>query len=327
LAGAVIFSELASVESKRTLSEVCQSLLGNYLDLDYHVSIALCLALAVWFLLYSSFLTNLVGPLDSLKGPIFWSHVARHSGHVKPWGYFAKILAGYEFPIVVFSLFGLVAAGKKKDRVGLFLAFWCVGIFLIYSTIPYKTPWLVINILLPAILLSGYGFEAFGKAVSFHRYGPPALVGVIIAAGLLSAAQFPKTSKVVYTDFNNSKYPQIYVATDPDVFKMLEEIRKAGQGSGKGLDTTINFYTLNYWPLAYYLRDYRRVLYLAPEEIKNATSRPIVAVEDHGTPAPVEGHYGITTYTLHQGVLLDLYISKDLNGKVSDLPIHHHSGL
>ncbi|HMC62386.1 MAG TPA: glycosyltransferase family 39 protein, partial [Candidatus Solibacter sp.] len=74
-------------------------------------------------------------------------------GHLKPWYYWLKILLRYEW----FALFGLVAAFRfvlaEADARLRGLSIYALGVLTAYTIISYKTPWCVISIGWPFLVL------------------------------------------------------------------------------------------------------------------------------------------------------------------------------
>ncbi|MSQ22392.1 MAG: TIGR03663 family protein [Dehalococcoidia bacterium] len=124
----------------------------------------------VWVLLYSSFFANFPGGLlsglwQSLGYWVVQHEVARGG---QPWYYYIVVGLNYEFlPMLV----GSAAAAYylvKGDRFSLFLVYWAVGSFLLYSYAGEKMPWLLVNVALPFILLAG---KALGSLLEREPWG------------------------------------------------------------------------------------------------------------------------------------------------------------
>src|SRR5262249_35072401 len=114
------------------------------------------ISLVLWATLFSSFFTTRAGPLDSLRALVPAGRVALHSEHEKAATYYiAEILVPYEPGLALGGCIGLALAVRRRDRLALGLGTWAVGVLALYSAIPYKTPWLVLNVLLPLALLAG----------------------------------------------------------------------------------------------------------------------------------------------------------------------------
>ena len=109
----------------------------------------------VWALLYSTFFTNPwgigSGIWQSLGYWIVQQDVARGN---QPIYYYLVITPLYEFLPLMFAVAGGVFYWRRRDRFGLFLVFWCVSTFLLYTYITEKMPWLLVNLTLPLIILA-----------------------------------------------------------------------------------------------------------------------------------------------------------------------------
>jgi predicted membrane-bound mannosyltransferase len=45
----------------------------------------------------------------------------------------------------------------RANSFALFAALWAIGILAAYSLVPYKTPWLALNFIVPLAIIGGYG--------------------------------------------------------------------------------------------------------------------------------------------------------------------------
>ncbi len=123
--------------------------------------------------------------------------------------------------------------------------------FVIYSLIPYKTPWLVINLTIPMSFIAGIGalelWKRFDKRIIF----------VLFVFSLIYLGYF-----VYFTNFAKPWQEEnklAYVHTDEDVLNLIEYIN--------GIDGKILIIDKEsaYWPIPFYLRD-RKAEYLASKE-------------------------------------------------------------
>ena len=107
-------------------------------------------------LLYSTFFTNMPGIGSGIWQSLgYWlaqQDVARGG---QPIYYYLIITPLYEFLPLMFGIAGGIYFVRRRDRFGLFLVFWAVTTFVIYTYISEKMPWLVINLTMPLIILSG----------------------------------------------------------------------------------------------------------------------------------------------------------------------------
>jgi len=285
-----------------------------------HWAGALGLCLLIWLLLYSSFFTNKHGLLDSFRAYVSWGKQGVNSGHIKPPLYFLNtLLIKYEFPLLVWAFLGLLAAFLKNDKNGLFLSYWALGIIAVYSIIPYKTPWCVINLIAPLALVAGYGIQSL---IDHLRSDGPisrsAALGVV-ATGFfaLILVQLPQTLRINYLEYDSDRYEMIYAHTLRDIYPLLDRIDDLAKKSGFGKTIPISVITPEYWPLPFYLQNYRSAAYWGgykgPDELN---ARLIIAREDQRAQIDplLKSSYTAESFSLRPGVSLELYVRNDLAG-------------
>ncbi|MCJ7697427.1 MAG: TIGR03663 family protein, partial [Thermoplasmata archaeon] len=123
----------------------------------WHILIALLSASAISALFYSSFMSNPRGILDSLSTYKTYLQRSEHSAwHIHPWFYYIKLLMGSKYPgkPIWSEIFILLLAGvgiftslhrshhQQEDKSFFrFIVFYSMIMTVIYSIIPYKTPW------------------------------------------------------------------------------------------------------------------------------------------------------------------------------------------
>jgi uncharacterized protein (TIGR03663 family) len=117
-------------------------------------------------LLYTTFLTNLQGvctavvtlPLNGCAGSTgalnYWLSQQDFARGGQPWFYYFMLLPLYEFVPLVLGLLA-IALVRPRQLFFWFCAFWFVAALLIYSWAGEKMPWMLPQITLPLILLSG----------------------------------------------------------------------------------------------------------------------------------------------------------------------------
>jgi uncharacterized protein (TIGR03663 family) len=120
----------------------------------------LCALLFTWF-------GKNWGALGSLlhSAPGFLAR-AGGEGHQEPLWYYARLLVGGWSGglILTLSCIGLILTIRRCDpSASGFLASYALFLALIYSLIPYKTPWLALNFWLPMALFAGVGIESLWK--------------------------------------------------------------------------------------------------------------------------------------------------------------------
>jgi uncharacterized protein (TIGR03663 family) len=240
-----------------------------------HIIAGLATAVIISALFYSSFFTNPQGILDSLGTyTTYFDRAGNNNLHTHPWYYYLKMLiysrydGGHiwtEALIVVLAVIGFAAAITRKGTsfadTGLirFIAFYTLIMTVVYSTVPYKTPWCMLSFLHGMILLAGLG------AVVLVRSMPNKPARLIII--LLLFAGSSHLAWQAY--FNNYKYyadstnPYVYAHPTTDVFAIVDKIEyyAAADPNGHRMDIDIICPGHDYWPLPWYLRSFSRVHY------------------------------------------------------------------
>ena len=87
---------------------------------------------------------------------------AAGQGHQQPFWYYGQLLIGGWSGglLVALACLGLFIAFRKRDASPYrFLAYYGLLVATIYSLIPYKTPWLALNLWLPLALFAGMAVE------------------------------------------------------------------------------------------------------------------------------------------------------------------------
>ena len=65
-----------------------------------------------------------------------------------------------EGPVLFLGVVGAaIVVLKPKNSLALFAALWAFGLIAAYSLIPYKTPWLALNFIIPLALIAGYAVQ------------------------------------------------------------------------------------------------------------------------------------------------------------------------
>ena len=145
---------------------------------------------ALYILMYTSFLTNSFGIGSGVWQSLGYWVVQQSEGRgSQPWYYYTVITTLYEFLPLLLSIIGSVYYLRKRDKFGLFLVYWVWTTFLLYTIASEKMPWLLVNITLPMIVLSGKFLNDIIVRVEWKKVsivgGILTLVGVPVFLGLL----------------------------------------------------------------------------------------------------------------------------------------------
>lgn len=277
--------------------------------------ILLCLVVFVYIgaVFFSSFFTYPEGMKKAFEAYAFWSETAVRD-HQAPIFRYLEWLWSLEYSLVVLSALGIAMAFlKAKHRFAMFTGLWAFGLFLAYSLIQYKTPWLILSFLLPICLVSGYAINEIARNQRFV-FRIVALIATLIAGGSL----LYNSLELNFQRYDDESMPYVYAHTKRGYRDFLERIQYYAEKSGKGNDTTIQIVTPEYWPLPWDLRDYNRANFYG-YIIPSSTAELIVAQKDkqeREIMREYRRHYKYTgEYPLRPGVDFILLVRRDLADK------------
>jgi uncharacterized protein (TIGR03663 family) len=179
-------------------------------------------------LFYSSFFSHWSGVADFFEAYRHWigyGTSGRNQG--KHFGYFWTVMASTQGLARWAALPAALLALILRHRLGVTLAGWAAGAFLIYSLIPYKTPWCVLQIDLPVFLLIGWASGLTWRVA--RSPGSPRFVRVLAGigmAGWLAAApgllaRSLEDNRERYDDFRR---PYVYYQTYREYHEMLRDL-------------------------------------------------------------------------------------------------------
>lgn len=308
-----------------------------------HLLIALMTGSAVSMLLFSSFFSNPRGILDSVSTyALYFQRAGMDDAHVHPWYFYFSLLLpsrgldgfwGSEVWLIISSLIGLLflLLNKRQERAEnlvLFMGIYSAILFIIYSVLPYKTPWNLIQFYPGLLFLSGYGivrlFHISFRRFRFGKFMRRGLAGLLILGGLHWAWTGMQLSFKYYAEPGN---PYVYAQTGTDVPEIAREIDRIGRVLPEGYDMPLEivFPGNDYWPLPWYLRKFSRVGYYS--EMKSGTpAAPLVIIpvsmeEDlirrlYEEPGPGERYLYIPLFEkyreLRPGIEIRAYLRKDI---------------
>jgi uncharacterized protein (TIGR03663 family) len=279
--------------------------------------------LAIYIVFYTSFFTNLRGPLDFLRSVFMWTGRGVKEGiHDHVFSYYLGILVKLELPLVIAAIIGIVVTLWRGTRFGLFVMAWACGMFLGYSIIPYKTPWLMVSMLIALAVFSGYVAQ---ELFSLLRDAAPqlAFVALLIAVAVPMAKTSWQVNFVHYADnenqtgylkawgerlklraYTDTQYGYVYAQTDKDLLNLVQEIERVKPSS-------IQIASPDYWPLPWYLRNYQIAGY--SQEVPENFDGPalIAAANQQEEAARKLQRYRQKEFVLRPGVNLLLFVKEN----------------
>jgi uncharacterized protein (TIGR03663 family) len=287
--------------------------------------VAFTVFIIVNVLFYSSFFSNYPkGVNDSLQTLALWRK--RTHEHAHPWYQYIRWLLQKEGIVLVLGYVGVaVAFWRAKNRFVVFLAFWAIGILAAYSIAgmsisrlisdliknptalqqTYKTPWIVLNFIVPLALTSGYALDVFYRKL--REFDQPLF---FLAPAVLIVAfcgfQMYQLNFVYYDDEN---YVYVYAHTRRETLVMLDQIDQIATQMKTGHDTGVAIVSPEYWPLPWYFRDYKRVGYYQKVV---PTTEPVI-IGSVGQEEEIKATYGDQYQQIDSSKLNDPRILPDRN--------------
>jgi uncharacterized protein (TIGR03663 family) len=282
---------------------------GRSMALIFAVAAAFFVYISVLF--FSSFFTYAEGVGKAFEAYAIWTQTGGkdHTMH----GYFGYLRWGMkvEAPILIISALGiLVSLFKGRHRVAMFIGVTGLGLFLAYTIIPYKTPWLALSYLLPLGIVAGYAIgELYSSKTIALRIAAAALA---LSGSSLLAYQTYQHNFVRYDDDEMS---YVYAHTRRGFLDLIAEIERYAEKSGKGKDATIEIVSPDYWPMTWYLVRYTHANFHGTLINANTAEMIITKKNDQDLAAiqRYSSHYRYAgVYPLRPGVNLVLLVRSDL---------------
>ena len=130
---------------------------------------------------------------------------------------------------------------------------------------------------------------------------------------------------VNFRKYDDDRYPYVYSHSRREMLDLVREVERLAERTGRGKEAGINIASPEYWPLPWYLRDYKRVGYAGsvsarydPQDTPLVIGREsVTASEDQSAKlrATLGADYRqVGTYDLRPGVRLVLFARRDLVG-------------
>jgi uncharacterized protein (TIGR03663 family) len=235
------------------------------------VLFALGAASGVAALLFSSFGHHPRGVLDAVRA--YGQYAVRASDaswHFHPWDYYLRLL--FHFPaagtpvwteafILALAAAGAVAAARGRGvrgadpRILRFLLFYTLLMVVLYSAIPYKTPWCLLGFLHGMILLAGAGAVFVVQAVRGRaRTG----LGLLLAAAAAHLGWQAYAGSFRFAA--DPRNPYVYAQTGTDVFTIVGRLEALARVDPRDRALPIQVVSrANLWPLPFYLRRFTHV--------------------------------------------------------------------
>jgi uncharacterized protein (TIGR03663 family) len=266
---------------------------------------ALLAGLLVAGVLFSSFLSHPGGLVDSVRAyGMYLDRANAASWHFHPWHYYLGLLVHFpadgtpvwtEGLILVLAIAGAAAGWSASgiagadSRVLRFLSFHTLLMVVVYSAIPYKTPWCLLGFLHGMILLAGAGAVFVVQAFRGQVTRGLIVVLLVAAAAHLGGQAFSGSFRFSADPRN----PYVYAHTGTDVFVIVGRLEGLARSHPDGTAMPVQIISReNLWPLPWYLRGFSRVGWWngVSDRAENA---PVIVVSPDMEPALVRRLYDV----------------------------------
>jgi len=246
-------------------------------------------------------------------------------GHEKPFWYYANLLAGGWSGAALLALavlgtglslfsfdhrrhpgaMGLANQGTgTPSALGLRgLAIYGLLLFLFYSFIPYKTPWLALNFWPAIALMSGVAVEWFWFSHLKFLHRMIALTLLILLGTLMIRDGWER----VFVNPAAPQNPYAYAHTVDDLLGLPRRLTELCQARHL-TDPRIAVVAADAWPLPWYLRAYAQVGFWQPGQDPGPADFYVTSPEAAEKMAGVLTHYRPEYFGLRPEVLIILWV-------------------
>jgi uncharacterized protein (TIGR03663 family) len=284
--------------------------------------IAIFLSLVVLF--FSSFLGDYPKGLHDAIGALkFWVNVGARE-HKHGLGTYISWLGQEELPLLVLGVAGTTVAAVLRQRFALFAGLWAFGLMAAYSLIPYKTPWLATNLIIPLVIVAGYAVDVIHRMLSARS----TISGCIwlVLFGLAMTSSIYSTIQLNFYHYDDDRNPYVYAQTRREFLSLVKAVNTIARRSGSGVQTSIAVMSPIYWPLPWYLRDYKRAGYYG--RISDARTDIVIGSEPEELRLALllgKDYEWIGSYLLRPGVTLVLFARRQAPGSSVTSPGTNHA--
>jgi predicted membrane-bound mannosyltransferase len=220
-------------------------------------------------------------------GQAFQDPLHRHG-----WNFYFIVLA-YEWPVLVLAAAGVWRAWVEREAFLRFACVYTLAMAVMYSALPYKTPWCALNFWFPLLLVAGAGAAWLVRAPEIGLRIANAVVLTVGFANLSWQAWSRSVPEAVGPD-----NPYAYAHTSADVFLIRDRVGQLAKVHPDGERMPVQIVTTqNLWPLPWYLRRYPNVRWwraapekdpVAPVILLTPDFEPALTKRLYQTPPPGE---------------------------------------
>jgi hypothetical protein len=222
--------------------------------------VALGIFLFVNVLFYSSFFTNAKGVSDSLKAFDIWTKTGRSTFHGKPFYTYVNWLWQEESPLLLLAVMGaVIALWQMRNRFALFRGL--VGLRAARRLFAHQLQDAVAHAehARAARAHGGYAINTIYRTGGGRDRMWRVVALVALGSGLVICAYQSYMLNLVHYD--DDRYIYVYAHTKREYLDLIRQVDETAARIGTKYDTSINVAAPEYWPMPWYLRDYKSVGY------------------------------------------------------------------
>lgn len=243
-----------SFPRKPQLSQWRSELKVSFKDRDVQWAL---LAMLLFFLgIYGGFGAHLKGIADFVLALMPWLKTGVHgAGHEKEFLHWGKMMVTTEPMIVAGFVFGMFYF--RRDLWLRFYAVFAMVLWLIYSWIPYKTPWCLISILWPFAIVAGFGVKEFFEKTA------PRWQQVLLVVAFLGFASY-ESLRIYQLDFQDPidmNHPYVYVNSTYQMKNFLIGVDKTLADNPALRESDVSVAMEETWPFPIVFADFYHLNY------------------------------------------------------------------
>lgn len=281
---------------------------ASWSDIPFeHWAGAVVVFLVIYIVLFSSFFTNFPqGIADSFAAYVIWLSRG-DSTQIQPIYKYIDWMIPLDAAILVLGVAGgLIAAWRIPSRLWVVLGLWALGVTAALSIPQYKTPWIVLNMVLPLALMGGLAVAEIWRRPQIRLAAPVVFVAAIMVSGY-------QAIDLNFYRYDDEAHDYVFVHSTRSMLDLVDEVEATAARAGTGTETGIVIMSPDNWPLPWYFRDYPRAGFYG--EIVDVEEAMIIAninQEAELVPRIQERYDRVGTYNLRPGVDLALFVRKDV---------------
>jgi uncharacterized protein (TIGR03663 family) len=207
-------------------------------------------------LFYSGFFLNWDGVGGFLASFIEWARTGvGGKGHQKPVFYWADLMFRYEW----IGLLGLILSYRAVEKPGprwiRFIALYGILVFAVYSFIPYKTPWCLIQVLWPFLYWAAYSLAGWAAGPRVRR------ILTVVFLLLFTGAQTARSIEINFIRYADTGVYYTYVPQLVPAMRLYDKLAAIAREDPLTKHVPISVIMKHGWPMPWLLGRFTKTGY------------------------------------------------------------------